>query len=635
MKIFITLLLLTLTAFKTQGQLLKKLKEKAEQTINKAGSQPTENKPGGGTENSPVATASETSKPTDAAAAGGKPDLKVYSKFDFVPGKKIVYFDNFAQDNIGETPNGWVTSSMAELVKLDGLEGNWLKMNAHGSVQLSRNKVQSWGNNFTIEFDLLLVDNGESHDYWVMLLNTGGNIVSDEKNLDLNKAHCISFWNKTSNGGKNCRTALYRDENTRSSGTKLSEAFTDNLPYSNTVPVHISMCVQGKRFRMWWNTRKLYDLNAVDESYLPNQLAFTFHTNDPSDYYLSNIRVAKEVPDTRAEFAQGKLISNLLFYTGTANLKPESMGALLDVSKVIKDATSPVKIVGHTDSDGDEAANLKLSQQRAEMVKNILVKEYGIDESKLTTEGRGEAQPVAANNSAEGRAQNRRVEFIFNAAADKYEKPAGVASASGNSAKEPVKAPAAKSTGTTAAATNGLRLQSKILNVSLPYAQIMKEENGYALVATKEEGNSKENFLKIHFKPVGENLKTDSYYFDVINQKKPMYGTKKYPTIDKTEAVLYYGNAQKPYIKTFSPYITEGHMSKFVDASLGRHLPAPSENCKLVIEKISDGKASGYFVMGNAIEGLKPVKIGDAEQETFTDGFAGEMKGTFTDIPVY
>ena len=52
-------------------------------------------------------------------------------------------------------------------------------------------------------------------------------------------------------------------------------------------------------------------------------------------------------------------------------------------------------------------------------------------------------------------------------------------------------------------------------------------------------------------------------------------------------------------------------------------------------EKITDGKASGYFVMGNAIEGLKPVKIGDAEQETFTDGFAGEMKGTFTDIPVY
>jgi outer membrane protein OmpA-like peptidoglycan-associated protein len=635
MKIFTTLLILTLAAFQTQAQFLKKLKQKAEQAVNKTIGQPSENKQSGPNENNPTPAPAENSKPTEVKASTGTPDLKVYSKFDFVPGKKIVYFDNFAQDNIGETPNGWVTSSMAELVKLDGLEGNWLKLNARGSVQLTRNKVQSWGNNFTVEFDLLLVDNGQSHDYWIMLLNTGGNIVSDEKNLDLTGAHCISFSNLTSNGGKGCRTALYRDENKTSSGTKLSSVFSDNLPYTNTVPVHISMCVQGKRFRMWWNTRKLYDMNAVDEAYLPNQLAFGFHVNDQSDYYLSNIRIAKEVPDTRAEFAQGKLISNLLFYTGTANLKPESMGAILDVSKVIKDATSPVKIVGHTDSDGDDASNLKLSQQRAETVKDILIKEYGIDESKLSTEGRGETQPVAGNNSAEGKAQNRRVEFIFNAAADKYEKPAGVVATSGNTAKEPAKTPAAKSTGSTAAGTNGLNLQSKILNVSLPYAQIMKEDNGYALVATKEEGNSKENFLKIHFKPVGENLKTDSYYFDEVNKKKPMYGTKKYPAVTKTEAMLYYGSAQKPYIKSFSPYITDGHMSKFVDVALARHLPAPSENCKLVIEKITDGKASGYFVMGNAIEGLKPVKIGDAEQETFTDGFAGEMKGTFTDIPVY
>ncbi len=635
MKILITLFV-TITTFQTQAQFLKKLKQKAEQAINKTISSPTENKQADSTGNAAVPAASTASdKPAEANTFGGSSNLKVYSKFDFVPGKKIVYFDNFAQDNIGETPNAWLTSSMAELVTLDGLEGNWLKMNARGSVQLTRNKVQSWGNNFTVEFDLLLVDNGQSHDYWMMLLNTGSNIVTDEKNLNLNGAHCISFWNKTGNGGTACRTGLYRDENTSSSGTKLSEVFSDNLPYSNTIPVHISMCVQGKRFRMWWNTRKLYDMNAVDEAHLPNQLAFAFHVNDQTDYFLSNIRIAKEVPDTRAEFAQGKIISNLLFYTGTANLKPESMGALLEVSKVIKDATYPVKIIGHTDSDGDDASNLKLSQQRAETVKNILMKEYGIDESNLNTEGRGETQPVAANNSSEGKAQNRRVEFIFNAVADKYQQQAGATTATINAVKQPTKTQAGKTANSSTTSTNGLRLQSKILSVSLPFAQIIKEDNGYALVATKEEGNSKENFLKIHFKPLGENLKTDSYYFDEFNQKKPMYGTKKYPTVTKTEAVLYYGSAQKPYIKAFTPYITEGHMSKFVDAALARHLPALSENCKLVIEKIADGKASGYFVMGIAIEGLKPVKIGDAEQQTFTDGFAGEMRGTFTDIPVY
>src|SRR5690606_38861415 len=148
--------------------------------------------------------------------------------------------------------------------------------------------------------------------------------------------------------------------------------------------------------------------------------AFSFGSVGGSDFYVNNIRIAKDVPDTRAKLEEGKLISNLLFFTCTAKLKPESMGALLDVSKLLKDATAPVKIIVHTDSDGDDAANLKLSQQRADAVKDILVNQYNIDESKLSTEGRGETQPIADNKSAEGKAQNRRVEFIFKAEADKY-----------------------------------------------------------------------------------------------------------------------------------------------------------------------------------------------------------------------
>ena len=76
-------------------------------------------------------------------------------------------------------------------------------------------------------------------------------------------------------------------------------------------------------------------------------------------------------------------------------------------------------------------------------------------------------------------------------------------------------------------------------------------------------------------------------------------------------------------------------MASYVDESLKRHLPASSPNCKLVIEKVEGGKASGYFVMGIMIQGLKAVTKGDAMQETFTDGFSGEIKCTFTNVPVY
>jgi outer membrane protein OmpA-like peptidoglycan-associated protein len=75
-------------------------------------------------------------------------------------------------------------------------------------------------------------------------------------------------------------------------------------------------------------------------------------------------------------------------------------------------AAVKIKIVGHTDSDGDDAANLTLSKQRADAVKTSLSKEFAIDESRFLTDGKGESQPAVANTSAEGKAQNRRVEFI-------------------------------------------------------------------------------------------------------------------------------------------------------------------------------------------------------------------------------
>lgn len=188
--------------------------------------------------------------------------------------------------------------------------------------------------------------------------------------------------------------------------TEASDVMTENLPYSNTSPVHISMCVQGKRFRMWWNDRKLYDLPGRKRRVSAQSISVFIRQCKWFRFLcVNNIRIAKDVPDTRAKLEEGKLISNLLFFTGTAKLKPESMGALLDVSKILKDATAPVKIIGHTDSDGDDATNLKLSQQRADAVKDILVNQYHIDESKLSTEGRGETQPIADNKSAEGKAQ--------------------------------------------------------------------------------------------------------------------------------------------------------------------------------------------------------------------------------------
>jgi len=71
-----------------------------------------------------------------------------------------------------------------------------------------------------------------------------------------------------------------------------------------------------------------------------------------------------------------------------------------------------IKIVGHTDADGSDASNLELSKKRAASVMNTLVDEFGIASSRLETDGMGESEPVGDNGTTEGKAQNRRVEFI-------------------------------------------------------------------------------------------------------------------------------------------------------------------------------------------------------------------------------
>jgi OmpA-OmpF porin, OOP family len=71
-----------------------------------------------------------------------------------------------------------------------------------------------------------------------------------------------------------------------------------------------------------------------------------------------------------------------------------------------------VRIVGHTDSDGDDNSNLDLSKRRAASVKSSLASEFGIEEARMETDGKGETEPVSDNNTPQGKANNRRVEFI-------------------------------------------------------------------------------------------------------------------------------------------------------------------------------------------------------------------------------
>ena len=94
-------------------------------------------------------------------------------------------------------------------------------------------------------------------------------------------------------------------------------------------------------------------------------------------------------------------------------IKPESYGSLKEIAGVLTESKDlKVQIVGHTDSDGEDAANLDLSKRRAASVKTALSKEFAIDAARMDTDGKGESQPIDSNSTSSGKANNRRVEFI-------------------------------------------------------------------------------------------------------------------------------------------------------------------------------------------------------------------------------
>jgi len=137
-------------------------------------------------------------------------------------------------------------------------------------------------------------------------------------------------------------------------------------------------------------------------------------TNGKYGFKIKNFRLAAGGDDKYNKIvSDGKFITHgILFDVNESTIKPESSGTLNEIAKLMSDhADLKFEIQGYTDSDGAEEANMKLSQARAEAVKEKL-EGMGVDKGRLTTKGFGETKPLDTNDTAEGKANNRRVEFV-------------------------------------------------------------------------------------------------------------------------------------------------------------------------------------------------------------------------------
>jgi OmpA-OmpF porin, OOP family len=350
------------------------------------------------------------------AQAQANEPLTAYSKFDFVPGEKVIAIDDFMQDAIGDFPAKWSSTGSGEVVTLEGQHGRWLMLNKKG--EYLPEYIKNLPDNATLQFDLASTNNFAANSSG-LFIGLAALSRSDKKNagLDLSKhlkdearvsLHPNQFGSghtifETYTGGKRVV-----NNNTKCASFSLKEG--RNI-------VKVAIWKQKQRLRIYIGEDKIWDVaQAFQSSIAYNSVVFALNRMGENDaYYISNIRLAVGAPDTRNKLiTEGKFVTNgILFDPNSDKIKPESNGTLKEIANVLaENAAIRVRVIGHTDADGDNTANLSLSKRRAVAVKAALSTAFGIDANRIETDGKGETQPASSNTTAEGKANNRRVEFI-------------------------------------------------------------------------------------------------------------------------------------------------------------------------------------------------------------------------------
>lgn len=348
--------------------------------------------------------------------------LKSYSKFDFVPGEKLIASEDFTQDAVGDFPAKWNTNGGGEIVTTNKDASKFLF--TQKEIVFYPEWIKNLPDNFTAEFDLLCTDKFSFYSgaFFVGFTTSSG--------IGKNFNSFARFGKGKLNDGGGFEVSFHPQDAAFKLGTTTFLSTSNSADYINNdmsqdrfivtgnTKAHISIWRQKSRVRVYIDDKKVWDIPRA----LPDgiKLQSVYFRNDGAanandGFYFANFKLAVGAPDTRNKLiTEGKFVTHgILFDVNSDRIKPESYGSLKDIANVLNEnADVNVLIVGHTDSDGSDADNLELSKKRANAVMNSLVKDFNISQKRLSASGKGESTPIGDNKTTLGKAENRRVEFI-------------------------------------------------------------------------------------------------------------------------------------------------------------------------------------------------------------------------------
>ena len=340
---------------------------------------------------------------TCMAQSSGRPVIDTVA---FIPGTRVIFEDDFTQDPIGQFPSKWRLYPTISTLEIDDSITNTgaypISKQLHDSESVLaiasdnhyfplKPKMQQ-GNylddTFTIQFDFRMDD--PQSDPAIVLFDGNGNNIFECRLLGT---------------GEIISTLLHQ--------MRFSVDYP--VPFDCKAWHHFAMSYTRRNIKCFLDRYRILVIPDCRKAPTNFIIAGNSYTDGNPVVQFKKIRVATGIPVYMFHkiLTENKFTTNAIhFQKGRSDIEPESMDLIDQLADWLRTNNKvSLEIDGYTDNDGDAKTNIKLSKERAKAVQMAL-EMRGIDASRLTANGFGEGNPIESNATPEGKAKNRRVEFI-------------------------------------------------------------------------------------------------------------------------------------------------------------------------------------------------------------------------------